>query len=125
MLQKIKISALSILSYFKPVDLGLHTTDQNALKDEPVKADAITKIIEYEVNKAIANKIKHKFTTINIDEDLNTKLNPNLGAFKVMSISIADKPNYSIIKLKHIKTGRIVRISLNTFRLFFDSARIL
>lgn len=117
----IRTKLMVVISYIKPIDLGIHDTLSNSVKDDPISTDQLMQVIDKEVNRAIAERTSHKFTTINMDKTTLVGLNSNIGDFTISAILVSDKANNSIVKLKHIKTNKVIRISMNTFRLFFRS----
>lgn len=122
MLTTLKNTAIKVLSYFKPVNLGLHSSLDSGL-DDPIATDQMLDFIRNEVEAVLKEKTSTKFTTIKLDGEILATLNPRLGTFTVESMSVANKANSSIVKLKQVATGKTVRISLQTFRLFFTSKK--
>lgn len=119
MVQKIKMILLRLLSYIKPIDLGLHTSDQNVLEDKAISAEDLLATIEYvAITEAETNSTAKSFS-ISLNEEINVELNPKLGKFAVVSMYIVSKSGSSMIKLRNINTGKVIKISLNTFRALF------
>lgn len=113
-----------LMSYIKPVPLGIHSTCEPVNSENILQSDDLLKIIEEEVNKAILEKKDQTYTQVYMTEPVLTNLNPNLGDFKILSISVFSKSKGSIVKLKHIKSGKIIKLSMNVFRIFFELKKI-
>lgn len=118
---------IKIKSYIKPIDLGLH---YSAVK---VDGPSIYEGQEYKSTGAILNETltkialtapKEASAEIAMTEEIRVSLNRNLGDFKVLSIIVSKDANQSIMRLQHIETGRTVRISTATFRLFFSIKKV-
>lgn len=119
-MSKFKLFFNKLLSYIKPVQLGMHASCDPVTSNNALESDTLLQIVEQEVLKALESKTKNKSTNIKLDDKIKASLKNNSGDFIILSISIGNKSNSTMVKLQQMKTGKILKVSMNTFRMFFN-----
>lgn len=127
MLNWFKDKWLRLKSYIKPIDLGLHYSADKAEGpsiDEGQEYKTTEARLDETLTRIALTAPKEASAEISMTEEIRVSLNKSLGDFKVLSIIVSKDANQSIMRLRHIETGRTIRISTATFRLFFSIKKV-
>ncbi len=127
MLNWLKDKWLKLKSYIKPVDLGLHYSADKAEGpsiDEGQEYKTTGTKLNESLTRIALTAPKEASAEISMTEEIRVSLNKSLGDFKILSIIVSKDSNQSIVRLRHVETGRTIRISTATFRLFFSIKKV-
>lgn len=127
MLNWLKDRWLKLKSYIKPIDLGLHYSADKAegpSVDEGQEYKTTGARLDETLTRIALTAPKEAPAEISMTEEIRVSLNKSLGDFKVLSIIVSKDSNQSIVRLRHVETGRTIRISTATFRLFFSIKKV-
>lgn len=127
MLNWLKDRWLKLKSYIKPIDLGLHYSADKAEGpsiDEGQEYKTTGTKLNESLTRIALTAPKEAPAEISMTEEIRVSLNKSLGDFKILSIIVSKDSNQSIVRLRHVETGRTIRISTATFRLFFSIKKV-